>query len=76
MKEVRIEAGWKKVLQEEFDKFYFEKLTDFVREEYRQSPIYPPARFIFRAFDTCPFDRVKVVILGPINCSGKSRHQK
>ncbi|ATS04015.1 uracil-DNA glycosylase [Porphyromonas gingivalis] len=64
MKEVRIEAGWKKVLQEEFDKFYFEKLTDFVREEYRQSPIYPPARFIFRAFDTCPFDRVKVVILG------------
>ena len=61
---VRIEEGWKKVLAPEFDKFYFETLTDFVRKQYRQGAAYPPAAQIFRAFDCCPFDRVRVVILG------------
>ena len=61
---VRIEESWKKVLQEEFDKPYFEQLTTFVRQEYARTVIYPPARAIFNAFDHCPFDKVKVVILG------------
>ena len=51
-------------MQPEFDKDYFLKLTDFVRTEYRTTTIYPPGRLIFNAFDLCPFDRVKVVIIG------------
>ena len=51
-------------MQPEFDKEYFQKLTDFVRTEYRTTTIYPPGRLIFNAFDLCPFDRVKVVIIG------------
>ena len=63
--EVKIENSWKEVLKEEFDKDYFARLTTFVREEYRSgTPIYPPAKLIFNAFDHCPFDKVKVVILG------------
>lgn len=61
---VRIEESWKHALQEEFDKPYFEQLTSFVRSEYGRTVIYPPARFIFNAFDHCPFEKVKVVILG------------
>jgi uracil-DNA glycosylase len=62
--DVRIEAGWKQELQEEFEKPYFQKLTDFVREEYRYHRIFPPASQIFHAFDHCPVSNVKVVILG------------
>ena len=63
--DVRIEQSWKEVLAEEFDKEYFARLTQFVKEEYRSgTPIYPPAKLIFNAFDHCPFDKVKVVILG------------
>ncbi|MDR1645194.1 MAG: uracil-DNA glycosylase [Tannerellaceae bacterium] len=62
--DVKIEPGWKKQLAEEFDKDYFRQLTTFVREEYRRHTIYPPAPAIFNAFDHCPFDSVKVVILG------------
>ena len=51
-------------MQPEFDKDYFLKLTDFVRTEYQTATIYPPGRLIFNAFDLCPFDRVKVVIIG------------
>lgn len=61
---VRIDESWKQVLQEEFDKPYFEQLTSFVRQEYARTVIHPPARYIFNAFDHCPFDKVKVVILG------------
>jgi uracil-DNA glycosylase len=61
---VKIEASWKTQLQEEFDKPYFKQLTEFVRSEYVSQTIYPPAKLIFNAFDQCPFDRVKVVILG------------
>lgn len=61
---VRIEPSWQQRLQPEFDKPYFEKLTDFVRHEYATKTIYPPGSQIFAAFDACPFDRVKVVILG------------
>lgn len=62
--DVRIDPSWKARLQEEFDKPYFTLLTDFVRKEYRAGTVYPPAPLIFNAFDSCPFDRVKVVILG------------
>ena len=62
--DVRIEKSWKDRLQNEFDKPYFEQLTDFVRREYRTSTVYPPGNQMFRAFDICPFDKVKVVILG------------
>lgn len=62
---VKIESSWREVLKEEFEKEYFKNLTEFVRNEYSgNTPIYPPARLIFNAFDHCPFDKVKVVILG------------
>lgn len=61
---VKIEPGWGERLRTEFDAPYFEQLTAFVREEYKSGPCYPPGRQIFSAFDLCPFDRVKVVIIG------------
>lgn len=61
---VKIEASWGKVLADEFEKPYFKSLTEFVRHEYSQGPCYPPGKQIFAAFDLCPFDKVKVVIIG------------
>lgn len=63
---VKIEEGWKKALAQEFDKPYFRELTDRVRREYADPAlhVYPPAARIFSAFDTTPFDQVKVVIIG------------
>lgn len=61
---VRIEQGWKEALAAEWDQPYFTDLSRFVHAEYRTATIYPPARQIFAAFDACPFDKVKVVILG------------
>ena len=62
--EVKIEPSWKNALQSEFDKDYFVKLTDFVRNEYKTKLTFPPSALIFNAFDQCPFDKVKVVIIG------------
>lgn len=62
--EVRIAESWKKVLQPEFDKPYFELLTSFVRYEYQTKRCFPPASLIFNAFDSCPFEDVRVVIIG------------
>lgn len=62
--QVKLEPSWKKLLCEEFDKDYFKELTDFVRGEYLESTVYPPAKFIFNALDSTPVDKVKVVILG------------
>ncbi len=62
--EVKIEAGWKAKLSGEFEKEYFKTLTEFVREEYRTTEVFPPGNKIFNAFDLCPFDRVRVVIIG------------
>ena len=59
-----MEASWKAHLAEEFEKPYFVQLTDAVRKEYSQTVCYPPARLVFNAFDQCPFDKVKVVIIG------------
>lgn len=61
---VKLEAGWKKVLSGEFVKPYFKALTEFVKSEYRAHIVYPPAPLIFNAFNTTPFDKVKVVIIG------------
>lgn len=61
---VAIEESWKERLTGEFEKEYFNRLVSFVKDEYRQGTVYPPGPYIFRAFDMCPFDKVKVVILG------------
>ena len=61
---VKIEESWKDCLQQEFEKSYFSALTEFVRNEYARRIVYPPAKLIFNAFDRCPFDQVKVVIVG------------
>lgn len=62
--QVRIHDSWRQVLQPEFDKPYFELLTSFVRHEYQTKTCFPPAGQIFNAFDVCPFDQVRVVIIG------------
>ena len=62
--QVKIEESWRQRLQSEFDKEYFEQLTEFVRQEYQQTTVYPPGPLIFNAFNLCPFDRVKVVLIG------------
>lgn len=62
--DVRIEESWKSRLQTQFDSPYFDRLARFVRQEYVSGVVYPAAGNIFRAFDLCPFDKVKVVILG------------
>ena len=61
---LKLEPSWKKALCEEFDKPYFKNLRDFIKSEYKTGTIYPEPKNIFRAFDMCPFDKVKVVILG------------
>ena len=62
--DVRIEESWRQHIGAEFDKQYFIDLTSFVRQEYMQTMCYPPAKMIFNAFNLCPFDQVKVVIIG------------
>lgn len=64
MTQVKIEPSWQELLAEEFDKPYFNQLTAFVREQYMTHVVYPPAAQIFRAFNSCPADRLKVVIIG------------
>ncbi len=61
---VDIEASWKQHLEGEFTKPYFTQLTESVRNEYRNSLCFPPGKLVFNAFNLCPFDKVKVVILG------------
>ena len=61
---VKIEESWKNILSEEWNKDYFIRLTDFVRNEYATTQIFPPGKEIFAAFDATPFDNVKVVIIG------------
>lgn len=61
---VRIHESWKPYLKDEFEKPYFQDLVQFVKQEYAGKKVYPPPSHIFRAFELCPFDQVKVVILG------------
>ncbi len=62
--EVEIDKSWQKRLKSEFEKEYFQKLTTFVKEEYLSKKVYPRPENLFRAFDLCPFDNTKVVIIG------------
>lgn len=62
--EVNIELSWKQKLSKEFAESYFIELAGFVKDEYKSGLVYPPPKFIFRAFELTPFEQVKVVILG------------
>ncbi len=62
--DVKIEPGWKSRLSREFEKDYFTRLAGFIKDEYSKTTIYPPGALIFNAFNICPFDKVKAVILG------------
>jgi len=64
MAQVKIHPSWLKVLEKEFSKAYFEELITFVKKEYASGRVYPEGKNIFRAFEMCPFEAVKVVILG------------
>ncbi len=64
MADVRIASDWKKILSDEFSKPYFDELVGFVKSEYASGVVYPAGGNIFRAFDKCPFDKLKVVIIG------------
>lgn len=61
---VKIEESWRQHIGSEFEKQYFINLTNFVRQEYATTTCYPPGKLIFNAFNLCPFDKVKVVIIG------------
>jgi len=62
--DLNISNSWKNHLEQEIEKPYFIKLKRFIDEEYQDKEIYPPRELIFKAFEACPFDKVKVVILG------------
>ncbi len=62
--DVKISPSWKTRLEKEFDKPCFTELISFVKSEYQTQTIYPPGKEIFRAFDCCDFDQIKVVIIG------------
>lgn len=68
-----MEASWKERLRREFDQPYFKELTDFVKEEYKDEVVYPAPKYIFRAFDLCPFEKTNVVILGQDPYHGKGQ---
>jgi len=61
---VNIEPSWQLLLQKEFEKDYFTTLVKFVKSEYQTKTVYPPGNLIFNAFNHCPFNNVKVVIIG------------
>ena len=61
---VQIAADWGELLKDEFEKQYFSQLVEFTRKEYAEGIVYPPGKEIFRAFDACPVDRTKVIIVG------------
>ena len=61
---VKIEESWRRHIGAEFEKPYFTRLTEFVRSEYASTKCYPPGNLIFNAFNLCPFDKVKAVIIG------------
>jgi uracil-DNA glycosylase len=61
---INIHPSWYRALASEFEKPYWSILTDFVKREYSQRRCFPEGKNIFRAYDSTPFDAVKVVILG------------
>lgn len=73
MKDVQIEESWKKALLPEFSIPYWQELTGFVRSEYLSKTVFPPAKQVFNAFNECPLDKVKVVIVGQDPYHGPSQ---
>ncbi len=71
--DVKIEQSWKELLKDEFEKEYFKNLTDFVKQEYKKHTVYPPGKDIFKAFDLCPVENVKIVIIGQDPYHGKGQ---
>lgn len=71
MPHVKIHPSWEEVLKDEFEKPYFAELVNFVKKEYANATVYPEGKNIFRAFELCPFESVKVVILGQDPYHGK-----
>jgi uracil-DNA glycosylase len=61
---VQIEPSWKEAIGAEFEKTYFKQLVTFIRDEYNNQIVYPPGKMLFNAFNYCPFNEVKVVIIG------------
>jgi uracil-DNA glycosylase len=61
---VQIEPSWKEAVGAEFEKTYFKQLVTFIRDEYNNHIVYPPGKMLFNAFSYCPFNEIKVVILG------------
>jgi uracil-DNA glycosylase len=70
---IKIEESWMQILKDEFNKPYFNNLSNFVHSEYKSHTIYPNPKNIFRAFDLSPFNKVKVVIIGQDPYHGKSQ---
>lgn len=64
MRDIKIHPSWNEVLKDEFEKPYFKELVNFVKQEYSTKTVFPEGKNIFRAFDLCPFDKLKVVIIG------------
>jgi uracil-DNA glycosylase len=64
MGNIRIEKGWGEILEDQFESPYFQHLREFIRTEYASGIVYPPANLIFHAFDACPWDKTRVVLLG------------
>lgn len=62
--DVKLEQSWKEILKDEFGHRYFQELAEFVKSEYKRTTVFPPPKLIFAAFDACPIEQVKVVILG------------
>lgn len=61
---IKLDDSWKQHLQPEFEKEYFKQLVEFVKNEYATATVFPPGPFIFKALNECPFENVKVLILG------------
>ncbi len=70
---VKIEDSWKSRLAQQFEKDYFVKLVQFVKDEYQSTKVYPSGQYIFKAFNHCSFDEVKVVIIGQDPYHGKGQ---
>ncbi len=71
--DVRIDDSWKKILSDYFETSEWENLSKYIKEEYKKQRIYPNPKYIFNAFDLCPFDNVKVVIIGQDPYHGKGQ---
>ncbi|MAR15067.1 MAG: uracil-DNA glycosylase [Candidatus Marinimicrobia bacterium] len=73
MKKVEIEESWYSLLEDEFNKDYFNKIRSFIKEEYKNKTIFPPAKLIFNAFNLTPLNKIKVIIIGQDPYHGKGQ---